>query len=274
MKRLYVLIMMLISTLGVVRAEEVVDPEIKKLILKDAKSRLKIDEVVSLERKIWGVYWLRVKCKTQFGSSTSVDVLYDTDKVWGQTKYNLLKKDIEGSELQTVIARDSLSKYRQLIFIESDFYQPYYSVKMPGGKYFFYSSDLKTLSHGYLDNCKLTNKVVMDMNERLIDPVVIRGWRGAEGMSTFEITADTHNGYTNMGQIQYDESDEWFKTSYYMNDYFKLPLELLMYVNDNGGLEKFEKITQVINRTGTVYWVHINSNAIKLDQDLNKLASQ
>ncbi|WP_109832364.1 hypothetical protein [Reichenbachiella versicolor] len=244
--------------------------DVEELIRKDVKSKYSNVTIKKIEKKPWGVYWVYTKIDCQFGDGITLRVTYDLDiKITGNM-YTITNKVPE--KILNKIKIDSPIGW--CTYTDNGSGRGNYRIQHKNGQYSLFNEKLKPVEVGEMeDDVVLTHHIKKDIYSRLNDAQIISGRKSKGNLELyqFSIVAKTANGHYNPGMIIYTPDGEWSRTNYYLKDYFRLPLELLMYVNDNGGLDTFGAINKVEQKDKpTVYEVtYQDGKKVRLDEDLN-----
>ncbi|WP_221409131.1 hypothetical protein [Reichenbachiella versicolor] len=154
--------------------------------------------------------------------------------------------------------------------------QNYYLVQDIQDKIVLFNEDFKRLRMGPMEEgLKLTGKIKKDLHHRFDSPFILSGKKFNSGRQTdiqLSITYRLDNSYNQEGRVIYTLDGDWVSTFVYMKEYVKLPLELIMFVEERGGIENFDWIQQYFSPEESYYDLWFKDNTtLKLDENLNPI---
>lgn len=223
------------------------DREIKKKIISNVKDRVPdavFDEgkdVTLAGNEEWSV---RCKSSFHFGKEYFYVAKYRRNGKWRKDKVLIGKR-------YTKELRAALEKYEILdrVMYVSYFVNPTgnsrYQVRLDQGEYLFLDDSFKKKDSGLLyDGLKLSPAVKHDLEKRYPNYQLIQAQR-SYAQKYFEISYLAEDGGRKQGKAFYNKRNEWVKTKFYYGDYLKLPIDLLSYVADKGGINNFHTIRKI-----------------------------
>ncbi|UXP32061.1 hypothetical protein N6H18_17095 [Reichenbachiella agarivorans] len=265
MSRLGIILGMLFAFQLQLKAQE--NPEVVAQIKNDLYARLGTDKIHNISYQDWGVYWVYASSNFNFGEPVYHITAYTEQGEWVSDKFDITHRLPE----QIVAFLDSKGElaYCQMIYAAGN--DPYYSVVFKSGEHLLMDVDFERIEVGPLSgDLVLTAAVKADIESRLENAYIINGYEDFN--QQYSVIFKTSYVEFQNGQILYSKEGEWVETKAFLHDYFKLPLELMMYVNDRGGLENFGPVNQVTRPDEEFYHVKFkDGTTVKLDLDLNEI---
>lgn len=245
------------------------NPQVESMIKEDLKVRLNTQTIHQFELQDWGVYWIKATSIYDFEEPVYHNSEYTKEGVWVEDKFNITHR--LPVQLQAIIDKKegAVLAFGQLIYTSEN--DPYYRLVFKSGEMLLFDKEFKKMEVGPLrSGLVLTPEVKKDIEERLENVYIIGGYQDFNQQYTVIFRTD-YVAFQN-GQILYSKQGDWVETKAFLHDYFKLPLELMMYVNDHGGLDNFGPVNQVWNATESYYFIKFkDGSSVKLDLELNEL---
>ncbi|MFY0626770.1 MAG: hypothetical protein JXR07_10755 [Reichenbachiella sp.] len=217
-------------------------------------------------------YWITGTADNQYGKKIPIRIYYSPEGQWLEDRWDFVSNHPE--EVQPIIENNGGSnKLSKVSFVKSPSSSPYFSVEFNSGKRILTNVEYKKLPYGPLAvEGMLSEKIQADIKNRLKNPYIVKGQVDKNNDYQFFMDFQTDEENYQAGNITYSKEGEWIQTSYDLLDYDKLPLELMMHVMDNGGVEKFQNIVCIFRTTETVYEVIFNDGVKHiLNEDFKKM---
>ncbi|MBU2912588.1 hypothetical protein [Reichenbachiella agariperforans] len=252
---------------NVAQAQE--DPQVVSMIEVDLKKRLNTQVIHQIEYQDWGVYWVKANSIYEFDEPVYHISAYTKEGVWMEDKFDISHRIPVSIQAAIDKREGAVLAFGQLIYTSEN--APYYKMVLKSGETMLMDTGFEKMEVGPLrGGLVLTSEVKKDIEERLENAYIIGGYQDFNQQYTVIFKTD-YVEFQN-GQILYSKQGEWVETKAFLHDYFKLPLELMMYVNDHGGLDNFGPVNQVWNATESYYFIKFkDGSSVKLDLELNEL---
>ncbi|WP_162555914.1 hypothetical protein [Reichenbachiella versicolor] len=239
----------------------------------DIEKRLPSFEMSKIDYKPWNFYWAYGKGELIPGIRSKVRIDYDSTGSWVD-----MRQQVRGSSSLTDELRSSLlgidfeKNFRNLEYMVTSYSDPYYKVTLKSGELFCLTQDFKRMDYGAMHiEGIMTDKIMKDIDSRLENWYVYEGKAADEpGHYQFQVVFKTDYVDYQKGKVVYSKDGDWSYTRYYMNSYDYLPMDLMMYVADNGGLENFGRVSYDKSAEEEYYSIEFkDGKRIKLDMGFN-----
>ena len=219
----------------------------------DIKKRIPSFTETKFIEKEWE-YWIRGKADNEFGDNIPIELYYEPSGEWRYDRW-IINQNLP-EKLGPVIEKNGgAENLGQVTFNDSPTAQ-YYLIGYKNGKHTSANTKFKELPHAPLPiEGMLSSDIKADIERRLKNSYVTAGLVQKNGDYQFFISFQKEDGEYLQGNIIYTNNGEWLITAYDLLDYLTLPLELMMHVIDNGGVEEFQNIALIITPNTTVYEV-------------------
>ncbi|WP_109831936.1 hypothetical protein [Reichenbachiella versicolor] len=227
-------------------------------------------EFKRFEKKKWGDYMTSFRTEqSQWGKASAAADFSKTGE-WIKTMYWVQKKFPE--ELTAKLKKEGIQEVKKGSFTERPDGKNYYKVQDISDKVLLFDENYKVLKQGPLsEGLVISEKIRKDLEERFESPYIIEG-KMYQGLMQLDIVYRLDNSYYQDGRVVYRD-EEWYSTQAYMREYVKLPLELIIFVDERGGMENFSWIMQRFSPTESYYELWFNDGTtLMLDEGLNDLS--
>ena len=255
------------------------DSSIVEKIKEDLNTRVPNFELKEVEYQTWGFYWAKGEGQLLPDFRSKVRVDYDSMSNWVESR-QIFGYKTEGATtlIQKIMGVGKESDFKNAIYVVSNHSEPYFGVTVQTEEYFCLDQNFKKMDHGPMHiQGILTDEIRANIESRLKNVYVLEGKYADEpGYYQFQVVFETDFVKFQKGKIVYSQdTGEWLYTRYYMSNYHVLPIDLTMYVIDNGGLENFRRVGYDMDASGESYFIEfLDRSRIRLDANFNLITSE
>ena len=243
----------------------------------EAKLKLRVSndysdaQFAKLIKKKWGDYGLTFRTAQLPWGKCSGRASFTSNGDWIETVF-WLQDDQIPTEIRSRLAEFGLVDVKSASFTNWAGGKSYYRLSDSKDYISLIGDDFTPLKEGIIkEKGILTENILTDLHDRFDNPVILEA-----SLSKRTILVDVNlrldDSYNQEGRVVYGLDDKWTTTILYMRDYVKLPLELIIFVDERGGIDNFNWIQKVITPSISYYelWFK-DGSTLFLDQDLNKM---
>ncbi|WP_109832026.1 hypothetical protein [Reichenbachiella versicolor] len=247
------------------------DDTTNKELTANVVSRYPDAQVKQVTKRYGTTYDVKFMAKLPSDPSRTVkaSALYSLKKAWMRDEFHLGKKLPEKIQKQMHKLNKS---YKHSIYTVSKNLDPYYTISLNNNRFEYFDANQKHLKIIPLkEGLAPSSAILKDMASRFENPEIKGGWVKSAGVNMYIVVFDTEEQEGRIANVKY-KNGQWVNSVVNMLNYDKLPFEMMMYVSDNGGIEKFKAISKTLDQSGVFYKIkYKNGKVIKLDENLEEL---
>ncbi|WP_162555638.1 hypothetical protein [Reichenbachiella versicolor] len=251
------------------------DPKEVEMIKADVAKRIPSFELKKINYRPWDFYWAMGVGEMIPGLRTRMRVDYDSNGQWVESRQSIPRSAKNANDLiGDMVGEEMRESFRGADYIQSYHSDPYYLVSMKSGEVYCLNKKFKRMKSGPMHiKGILTKSVKKDIVSRLENVYILEGKKADEpNCYQYQVVFKTDIVDYQKGKIVYTEDGEWYYTRYYMNNYDFLPLNLMMYVADRGGLKNFGRLNYDKSKEGEYFSIEFkDGNVIKMNSDFEEI---
>ena len=215
---------------------------------------------------------ITARVDSQFGEKTYLNALIAPNLEIKEERFDVTKS-LNESFYNSLEDKGGRKSVAYVTYIKGEGVQSNYQVVIKGGEYVVFDDEFKRLDRGsVMSGAEPEGMIAHDMKQRFDNCFVVRGTVSEKGFRNYSITYKNDYMDFQFANVVYNERSEWIKTREFLGHYDYLPIDLMMYVNDNGGLENFKHVEKELTPESIIFKVTFKDGSSKqLDVNFKEL---